>query len=96
MLGLMGRGLLWATAEDLARGKPRVLALYREYLRALRSEKLGLGLAAQETKKGEVRELFSMGAVERSLHNIRELIDAAEYTLTLLRKGEIPRESYNK
>ncbi|KAG0589478.1 hypothetical protein M758_1G021900 [Ceratodon purpureus] len=92
----MGRGLLWATAEDLARNKPRVLSLYRQYLRILSSEKLGLGLAAQETKKGYVRELFSMGAEERSVHNVRELIDAAEYTLTLLRKGQIPRESYNK
>lgn len=92
----MGRGILWATAEDLARSKPRVLALYREYLRVLGGEKLGLGLAAQETKKGQVRELFGMGADERSVSNIRELIDAAEYTLTLLRKGHIPRESYNK
>ena len=94
--GFMGRRLLWATAEDLAANKPRVLALYRQYLRVLGSEKLGLSLAAQETRKGHVRELFSMGAEERSSHNIRELVDAAEYTLTLLHKGQIPRESYNK
>lgn len=94
--GFMGRGLLWATAEDLARNKPLVLSLYRQYLRALSSEKLGLGFAAQETKKAQVRELFDMGAMERSSHNIRDLIDAAEYTLTLLRKGQIPRESHNK
>lgn len=92
----MGRGLLWVTAEDLARSKPLVLSLYRQYLRALRSEQLGLGLAAQESKKAHVRELFDTGALERSSHNIRELVDAAEYTLTLLRKGQIPRESYNK
>lgn len=89
-------GLWWATAEELARSKPVVLSLYRNYLRALRTEKLGLSLAAQESKKAHVRELFDMGARELSVHNIRDLIDAAEYTLTLLRNGQIPRESYNK
>ncbi|XP_024370240.1 uncharacterized protein [Physcomitrium patens] len=92
----MGRGLLWATAEDLAKNKPLVLSLYRQYLRALSSTRLGLGFAAQQTKKEHVREIFNMGAEERSIHNIRELIAAAEYTLTQLRKGRIPRESYNK
>lgn len=92
----MGSGLLWATAEDLARSRPLVLSLYRQYLRALSSEKLGLGLAAQDTKKSHVRELFDIGAQEQSIHNIRDLIDAAEYTLTVLRKGDIPRESHNK
>jgi len=95
-LGFMGKGFVWATAEDLAKNKPRVLSLYRHYLRALASERLGLSLIAQETKRVQVRELFNMGARERSVHNIRDLIDAAKYTLSRMHKGQIPRESYNK
>lgn len=87
---------MWATAEDLAKNRELVLSLYRNYLRTLSSEKLSLSLAAQETKKAHVRELFDMGSQERSVHNIRDLIDAGKYTLSQLQKGQIPRENYNK
>ncbi|RZC92321.1 hypothetical protein C5167_030356, partial [Papaver somniferum] len=42
-------------------------------------------------KKAEARAIFMLGAEEesQSLHNIEDLIDAGEYALSLLRKGEI-------
>ncbi|CAK9206132.1 unnamed protein product [Sphagnum jensenii] len=92
----MARGFVWATAEDLLQNRAFVLSLYRSYLRVLASDKLSLSLAAQASKRAQVREMFDMGAQERSLHNIQDLIDAAKYTLSQLHKGQIPRESYNK
>ncbi|XP_058085689.1 uncharacterized protein LOC131233104 [Magnolia sinica] len=87
----MARGLIWATAEDMARNRGRVLSLYRQLLRSLNSPELPLNLAARLAKKAEVRTIFMLGSDERSLHNIADLIDAAEYSLSLLRKGEIPK-----
>ncbi|KAF8379037.1 hypothetical protein HHK36_028464 [Tetracentron sinense] len=87
----MAKGLIWATAEDLTRNRGRVLSLYRQLLRSLNSPKLPLNLAARLAKKTEVRTIFMLGSEEQSLHNIADLIDAAEYSLSLLRKGEIPK-----
>ncbi|CDP09310.1 unnamed protein product [Coffea canephora] len=87
----MAKGLIWATAEDLARNRGRVLSLYRQILRSLNSPALPLNLAARLSKKAEVRAIFMLGSEERSIHNIEDLIDAAEYSLSLLRKGEMPK-----
>ncbi|KAL2612984.1 hypothetical protein R1flu_024676 [Riccia fluitans] len=86
----MGIGLLWAAAEDLARSKPAVRSAYRCLLRALNSEKVSLSLAARETKKAEVRYIFELAAAERSVHNIRELLDIARHAASVLQKGKIP------
>lgn len=88
---VMAKGLIWATAEDLARNRGRVLSLYRQILRSLNSPALPLNLAARLAKKAEVRVMFMLGAEERSLHNIEDLIVAAEYSLSMLRKGEISK-----
>lgn len=87
----MAKGMIWATAEDLARNRGRVLSLYRQILRSLNSPALPLNLAARLQKKAQARAIFLLGAEERSLHNIEDLMDAAEYSLSLLRKGEIPK-----
>lgn len=87
----MVKGMIWATAEDMARNRGRVLSLYRQILRSLNSPILPLNLAARLQKKAEARAMFLLGAEERSLHNIEDLIDAAEYTLSLLKKGELPK-----
>ncbi|KAI5647628.1 hypothetical protein M9H77_33633 [Catharanthus roseus] len=87
----MAQGIIWATAEDLARNRGKVILLYRQILRALNSPALPLNLAARLSKKAEVRAIFMLGSEERSLHNIKDLIDAGEYSLSLLRKGEIPK-----
>lgn len=87
----MARGLIWATAEDLAKNRGRVLSLYRQILRSLNSPALPLNLAARLQKKAEVRAMFMLGSEERSLHNIQDLIYAAEYSLSQLRKGEVPK-----
>ncbi|KAI3885251.1 hypothetical protein MKW98_002643, partial [Papaver atlanticum] len=89
--GSMAKGLLWATAEDLARNRGRVLSLYHQILRSLNSPKLPMNLAARLAKKAEARAIFMLGAEEESLHNIEDLIDTGEYALSLLRKGEIPK-----
>ncbi|KAL2544160.1 uncharacterized protein Fot_13393 [Forsythia ovata] len=89
--GEMAKGLIWATTEDLARNRGRVLSLYRQILRSLNSPDLPLNLAARLAKKAEVRAIFMLGSEERSLHNIEDLIDAAEYSLSFLKKGEIPK-----
>ncbi|KAG5047445.1 hypothetical protein JHK86_016851 [Glycine max] len=34
--------------------------------------------------------MFWVGSDERSLHNIADLIDAVEYSLSFLRKGQLP------
>ena len=86
----MGKGLIWATAEDLHRNRGRVLSLYRHILRSLNSPSLPLTFAARLAKKAEVRAMFWVGSDERSLHNIADLIDAAEYSLSFLKKGQFP------
>ncbi|KAH0726234.1 hypothetical protein KY285_001939 [Solanum tuberosum] len=86
----MRGGLIWATAEDLAKNRGRVLSLYRQILRSLNSPALLFSLAVRLQKKAEVRAMFMLGSEEQSLHNIQDLIDAAEYSLSILRKGEIP------
>ncbi|CAN6274834.1 unnamed protein product, partial [Urochloa humidicola] len=85
-----GSGLIWATAEDLARNRAVVLSLYRQILRALNSPELPLGHAARLAKKAECRAIFLFGAEERSLHNIRDLVDAARHTLGILNRGRLP------
>ncbi|KAG5627222.1 hypothetical protein H5410_012440 [Solanum commersonii] len=86
----MRGGLIWATAEDLAKNRGRVLSLYRQILRSLNSPALPFSLAVRLQKKAEVRAMFMLGSEEQSLHNIQDLIDSAEYSLSILRKGEIP------
>ncbi|KAM0935383.1 hypothetical protein DsansV1_C29g0211231 [Dioscorea sansibarensis] len=86
----MARGLIWATAEDMARNKPVVLSLYRQILRSLNSPQLPLSLAARLAKKAEVRTIFLFGSEERSLHNIADLIDAAQHSFSILKKGRLP------
>ncbi|KAK8444319.1 hypothetical protein SEVIR_9G117202v4 [Setaria viridis] len=78
-----------ATAEDLARNRPVVLSLYRQILRALNSPELPLGHATRLAKKAECRATFIFGAEERSIHNIRDLLDAARHTLGLLNHGRL-------
>ena len=87
----MAKGIIWATAEDLARNRGRVISLYRQILRSLNSPNLPLSFAARLAKKAEVRGIFLLASEDRSLHNIEDLIDTAEYSLSLLRKGEIPK-----
>ncbi|CAN0921002.1 hypothetical protein LINGRAHAP2_LOCUS32376 [Linum grandiflorum] len=87
----MAKGLVWATAEDLARNRGCVLSLYRQLLRSLNSPSLPLNLAARLAKKAEVRAIFLLGSEETSVHNIKDLTDTAEYALGILRKGEIPK-----
>ncbi|XP_014493024.1 uncharacterized protein LOC106755390 [Vigna radiata var. radiata] len=88
-------GLIWATAEDLSHNRARVLSLYRQILRSLNSPALPLSFAARLAKKAEVRAMFWVGSDERSLHNIADLIDAAEYSLSFLRKGQLPPRHIN-
>ncbi|XP_023006469.1 uncharacterized protein LOC111499185 [Cucurbita maxima] len=87
----MAKGIIWATAEDLARNRGRVISLYRQILRSLNSPNLPLSFAARLAKKAEVRGIFLLASEERALHNIEDLIDTAEYSLSLLRKGEIAK-----
>ena len=87
----MAKGMIWATAEDLARNRGRVLSLYRQLLRSLNAPELPLTWAARLSKKAELRAIFAVASEERSLHNIADLIDVADYSLSLLRKGEIPK-----
>jgi hypothetical protein len=86
----MVNGFIWATAEDLAKNRPLVLSLYRQILRCLNSSDLPLTHAARLAKKAEVRTMFLFGSEERSLHNIADLIDAAKYSLSILKKGRLP------
>ncbi|KAL3631627.1 hypothetical protein CASFOL_024611 [Castilleja foliolosa] len=85
------KGLIWATAEDMARNRGKVLSLYRQILRSLNSPNLPLNLAARLSKKAHARAAFMLGSEERSIHNIEDLIDTGEYALSALRKGEIPK-----
>ncbi|KAK7405277.1 hypothetical protein VNO78_06481 [Psophocarpus tetragonolobus] len=85
-----GMGRIWATVEDLGHNRAHVLSLYRQILRSLNSPELQLSLGARLAKKAEVRAMFWVGSDERSLHNIADLIDAAQYSLSFLRKGKLP------
>jgi hypothetical protein len=86
----MVKGLIWATAEDLAKHRALVLSLYRQILRCLNSSDLPLTHAVRLAKKAEVRRMFLFGSEERSVHNIADLIDAAKYSLSILKKGRLP------
>ncbi|KAK7838581.1 hypothetical protein CFP56_019523 [Quercus suber] len=85
----MAEDLIQVTAEDLARNRGQVLSLYRQILRSINSPKLPLTFAARLAKKAEVRAIFMLASEETYLYNIDDLIDTAEYSLSLLRKGEI-------
>ena len=85
----MAKGLIQATAEDLARNRGQILSLYCQILRSINSPKLPLTFAARLAKKAEVGAIFMLASEETSLHNIDDLIDTDEYSLSLLRKGEI-------
>ncbi|KAJ0013808.1 hypothetical protein Pint_21044 [Pistacia integerrima] len=85
------KGFIWATAEDMAKNRGRVLSLYREILRSLNSPKLELSLAARLSKKAGARAIFMLGCEERSIHNIEDLIDTAEYALCHLKEVKIPK-----
>lgn len=85
----MYKGLIWASAEDLARNRGKVLSLYRQVLRSLNSPHLPLNLAARLHRKAQAWAIFMLAAEEQSVHNIKDLLDIAEYSLSLLRKGEI-------
>ncbi|KAL9691683.1 hypothetical protein QQ045_012109 [Rhodiola kirilowii] len=87
----MAKGWIWATAEDMARNKGRVLSTYRQVLRCVNNPDLPLTWAARLQKKAEVRGIFLLGAEQKSLHNIEDLLDTADYSISLLRKGEIPK-----
>ncbi|CAL5331121.1 unnamed protein product [Camellia sinensis] len=87
----MANGLIWATTVDLARNSEQILSLYRQLLWRLNSPDLPLNLAARLAKKAEVRSIFMLASEERSVHNIEDLIDAAEYSLSLLRKVQMPK-----
>ncbi|XWS58739.1 hypothetical protein CRYUN_Cryun08bG0060100 [Craigia yunnanensis] len=86
----MAKGLIWATAEDLARNRGKVVSLYRQILWSLNSPKLEVSLSARLAKRAEARAIFILGSEQRSLHNIEDLIDAAVYSLSLLKQGKIP------
>ncbi|KAK1400548.1 hypothetical protein POM88_000153 [Heracleum sosnowskyi] len=90
-VGQFHHRLIWATAEDLARNRGRVLSLYLQLLRSLNSPNLPLNFAARLHKKAEVRAIFMLTSEERSLYNVDDLIDTGRYALSLLRKGEIPK-----
>ncbi|RZC79844.1 hypothetical protein C5167_042421 [Papaver somniferum] len=62
LLGNMAKGLIWATAEDLARNRGQVLSLYRQIFRSLNFPKLPLNLAARLAKKAEACVIFMLGA----------------------------------
>ncbi|KAM3754203.1 hypothetical protein ACB098_03G149200 [Castanea mollissima] len=83
----MAKGIIQVTAEYLARSSGQVLSLYCQILRTINSPKLPLAFAARLAKKAEVRAIFMLASEETSLHNIDDLIDTAEYSLSLLRKG---------
>ncbi|CAL5382487.1 unnamed protein product [Camellia sinensis] len=78
----MANGLIWATTVDLARNSERILSLYRQLLRRLNSPDLLLNLAARQAKKAEVRAIFMLASEEQALHNMEDLIDAADYSLS--------------
>ncbi|KAI9195038.1 hypothetical protein LWI28_011071 [Acer negundo] len=84
------KSLLWCAASP-PETRAQVLSLYRQILRSLNSPKLELSLAARLAKKAEARAIFMLGSEEQSLHNIADLIDAADYSLSLLKQGKIPK-----
>ncbi|KAI3901344.1 hypothetical protein MKW92_024659 [Papaver armeniacum] len=74
----MVKGLLWATAEDSARNRGRVLPQCRQILKSLDSLKLLMNLATRLAKKAEDRAMLMLGAEEESFHNTEDLIDTEE------------------
>ncbi|KAI3945100.1 hypothetical protein MKW92_007680 [Papaver armeniacum] len=84
----MAKGLILATAEDLTRNKGRVLSLYCQLLRSLNSPKPPMYLAARLAQKTVARlaKIFMLDLEEESLHNIEDLIDTAEYALSLFKE----------
>lgn len=84
------KDLIWASKFS-GEHRARILSLYRQILRRLNSPQLDLTLAARLAKKAEARAIFMLGAEEQSIHNVADLVDAAEYSLSLLKKGQIPK-----
>ncbi|KAK8986070.1 hypothetical protein V6N11_082355 [Hibiscus sabdariffa] len=62
----MKRGLIRATADNLARNRGKVISLYRQILRSLNSSKLEPNLSARLEKQAEARAIFMLGSEEPS------------------------------
>ncbi|RRT78802.1 hypothetical protein B296_00026530, partial [Ensete ventricosum] len=90
----MAKGLASSATEDLAMNRVKDLSLYHQILRNLNSPELLLTHAARLAKKAEVRSIFLFGAEERSLLNIADLIDAANYFLSILQQGWVPLQDF--
>ncbi|KAL8535571.1 hypothetical protein ACS0TY_011267 [Phlomoides rotata] len=54
----MSKGLIWATAEDMARNRGKVLSLFRQILRSINSPDLPLTPAARLAKRVEARAIY--------------------------------------
>uniref|UniRef100_A0A7N0ZZU0 LYR motif containing domain-containing protein n=1 Tax=Kalanchoe fedtschenkoi TaxID=63787 RepID=A0A7N0ZZU0_KALFE len=69
----------------MARNRGRVLSSYRQVMRCLNNPDLPLSWGLQ--MKAEVRGIILLGAK----HDIEDLLDTADYAISLLRSGKIPK-----
>ena len=81
---------LWLTEELYLANKPSVLRLYRHILKELDRGAGGLGLAAREARKRDVRIMFEVAEQEDSIDNIQDLANVGTNVLQQLRKGHLP------
>ena len=81
---------LWLTEELYLANKPSVLRLYRHILKELDRGAGGLGLAAREARKRDVRIMFEVAQQEDSIDNIQDLANVGTHVLQQLRKGQLP------
>lgn len=81
---------LWLNPTLADANRSVVLTLYRQLLRELSRDSLGLGLLARESRKAELRGFFILGREEESVHNIQKLLDTGRYVLEQLRQGKVP------
>ena len=83
----------WVTAEYIQARAPEIRSLFRRLLRAVNDRPEGVGLAARETLKAEIRFAFDLARNEASISNLEELAEIGRYTLSQLEKGHLPKSA---
>ena len=83
----------WVTAEYLQSRAPEIRSLFRRLLRSVNGRPEGIGLAARETLKAEIRFAFDLAKNEASISNLDELTEIGRHALSQLEKGHLPKSA---
>lgn len=81
----------WVTPEYFQSRAPEIRSLFRSLLRAANRRPQGIGLAASETLKHQIRVAFDLSKAEASVSNLEELVEIGRHVLSQMEQGYLPK-----